>query len=413
MSSLLSLGNAMKSFVDALKSGHWVTLERLRVYAWILVVFWLCGIGAVILTAKGGIDFMGRPLGADFSNVWSAGRLALEGVAAQAYDPRLHALAQQAHWGMTDIPFYGWHYPPFFLLMAAALAVLPYGWALLVWMALTFPLYGAVMGKIAPFPLTTLLAIAYPAVAMNLIQGQNGFVNAALMGAGLLALDRRPVWSGFAFGLLAYKPQFGLLIPLVLAATGRWRVFAVAGGVVFVLIGAVTWAFGTDIWRAFFISTVFTREVVLEAGALRWDKLVSVFAALRLLGASVQVAYMAQGLLVVSVAVVLVWLWRKPVAMALKSAGLVTAALLVTPYALDYDLVILGLGIAWMVAHGLKHGFLAWEKSVLAVAWIMPLVSRLVAIGLHLPLALIVMVLLLGLILRRARWDLSQNSTGS
>ncbi len=38
--------------------------------------------------------------------------------------------------------------------------------------------------------------------------------------------------AGVLIGLLAYKPQFGLLIPLVLAVSGRWRVFAAAAATV-------------------------------------------------------------------------------------------------------------------------------------------------------------------------------------
>lgn len=401
----------MQNLMMSLKSGDWVTTERMRVYSWTLVAFWLCAIATVVFTAHGGLDFMGRPLGTDFVNVWSAGRMVLDGRAFDVYDPNLHHQVQQAAFQAPNLPFYGWHYPPFFLFVAAALAVLPYGWALLAWMTATFPLYLASVRKIAAFPLAALLATAYPAVAINLVHGQNGFANAALLGAGLLLLDRRPVLSGLAFGLLAYKPQFGVLIPIVLMATGRWRVFSAAAMTVVAMAGLSTWVFGLDIWLTFSTSTTFTREVVLEAGALSWDKLVSVFAALRALGAPVTVAYAAQGLLALSVAAAVMWLWRQSVAMALKSAGLVTAAVLATPYALDYDMVVLGLGIAWMAGHGLKHGFLAWEKSALVLVWVAPLVCRIVAKGIHLPLGLIVMVMFLVVIIRRALHDLNEQAT--
>ncbi len=75
-----------------------------------------------------------------------------------------------------------------------------------------------------------LLALAFPAVFINLGQAHNGFLTAALIGAALVLLERRPIVSGILIGLL-YKPQFGLLIPLALAAIGapspppppRWR----------------------------------------------------------------------------------------------------------------------------------------------------------------------------------------------
>ncbi len=389
-----------------LKAGTWVTLERMRVYSLILLAFWLCAIVAVTVTSQGGIDFMGRPLGTDFSGVWSAGRLVLDGKATTPYNPSLHYLVQQRAFDNSDIPCFGWHYPPFFLFIAAALAALPYGWALGVWVFATLPLYLAAVRNIVSFPLAMLVAAAYPAVAINVMHGQNGFLSAALLGIGLVFLDRRPVFAGIAFGLLTYKPQFVVLIPLVLFATRRWRVFGVTSLTVMALAVFSTLAFGPEIWRAFYVSTGITREIVLEAGALSWYKLQSVFAALRLLGAPVSLAYTAQGILAVIVTATTLWLWRKPLNLALKSAGLVTAVLLVTPYVLDYDLVILGLGIAWMVSHGMKHGFLPWEKSALVVVWAMPLVSRMAAQGLSLPLGLIIMVMFFVLIVRRARHDL-------
>jgi len=91
--------------------------------------------------------------------------------------------------------------------------------------------------------LPILPAIAYPAVFINLGHGHNGFLTAALMGFALLLLDARPLLAGIPFGLLAYKPQFGLLIPLVLIATDRWKTFAAAAATVGVLTLVATLAF--------------------------------------------------------------------------------------------------------------------------------------------------------------------------
>ncbi|PHS78791.1 MAG: hypothetical protein COB59_05145 [Rhodospirillaceae bacterium] len=391
--------------MHSLKTGDWLTLERIRVYAWMLLVFWLIGILAVIFMADGGVDFAGRPLGTDFSNVWSAGRLVLDGQASAAYDVQTHHLVQQTAFDTPDIPYYGWHYPPFFLFIAAALAALPYGWALAVWLAATYPLYLAVVRRISDVPYTALVAAAYPAVAVNVIHGQNGFLSAALLGAGLMLLDRKPVLAGLCIGLLAYKPQFGVLIPIVLVVTGRWTVIAAAGVTVGTLMAASTLVFGLDIWQAFLDSTQFTREVVMEAGALSPDKVLSLFAALRMWGVPVNLAYVGHGLLAAGVAGAVVWLWRKPVVLSLQSAGLVVGALLVTPYALDYDLMIVGLGLAWFTVHGLKTGFLAWEKSALVFVWCLPLISRMAAILLSVPLGLMGLLLFFGLILRRAKHD--------
>lgn len=386
-------------------TGTWITIERIRAYAWIFVSFWVVVVVGLIATSSANLDFMGRPLGTDFANVWTAGVMALEGQPLGVYDPPLHHQMQIDTFANPDMDFYGWHYPPFFLMIAIALALLPYGTALLIWMVLTLPLYMTVLSRIVPGRLARLVILAFPGTLINLLHGQNGFLSAALLGAGLLCLDRRPVVAGVAFGLLSYKPQLGVLIPLVLIATARWKVFGVATLTVGVLLGASTALFGIDIWQAFYANTQFTREVVLEAGAMGWEKPQSVFAAVRAVGGSISLAYALQGALAVCVGIATIWMWRTQVDFSIKAAGLVTGALLVTPYVMDYDLVMLALSLAWFTAYGLKSGFLDWEKTALAAVWAVPLFSRVVAHTTYVPLGLLVMVGFFILILKRVHHE--------
>ena len=75
---------------------------------------------------------------------------------------------------------------------------------------------------------TLLLALATPAVFVNAVGGQNGTWTAALFGGGLGLLDRRPIIAGSLLGLLIYKPQLGILIPIALLAGRRWQALAAA-----------------------------------------------------------------------------------------------------------------------------------------------------------------------------------------
>jgi len=109
-------------------------------------------------------------------------------------------------------------------------------------------------------------ALAFPPVFVNISHSHNGFLTAALLGTALVVLERRPWLAGMLFGLLIYKPQFGVLIPLVLIATGRWRAFAGAALTVAALTLATLIAFGAEVWRAFFASAALTRVEVLEQG---------------------------------------------------------------------------------------------------------------------------------------------------
>src|SRR5262249_22539846 len=158
----------------------------------------------------------------------------------------------------------------------------------------------------------------FTAVFVNLTHGHNGFLTTALLAGGLALLDRRPLIAGVLFGLLAYKPQFAVMIPLVLLATGRWRTLAAGVATVAALTAVVSALFGTEVWHAFLAGSVFTRTVVLEQGNTGFNKIQSVFAWVRLWGGGVPLAYALQGAVSIAVAVALVVLWRSGESMARK-----------------------------------------------------------------------------------------------
>ena len=403
----------MGGFIDLLRSGRWLTRERARLVAIALLAAFAVGAGYLIATSNGLNDHFGRPLGTDFSNVYAAGTYVLDGEPAAPFDPEKQFAREQAIFGQAT-QFYGWHYPPYFLGLAAALAAMPYWLALLVWQGVTLVLYLLAIRAIVASPPTgggkvkndwLLFALAFPAVFINLGQAHNGFLTAALIGAALVQLDRRPILAGVLIGLLAYKPQFGLLIPLVLVASGRWRAFAAAAATVALMTLAVTLVFGNEVWTAFFASTKFTRVVVLEQGGTGWFKIQSVFAWVRMWGGSVAIAYAAQITLVLALAAALIWLWRSTAAYPLKAAGLLIASLLATPYSLDYDLMVLAPAIAYLCADGLARGFASYEKTVLAGLWIVPLVARSIPQATLVPLAVPMMMLAMTFLLRRAMND--------
>ena len=276
------------------------------------------------------------------------------------------------------------------------------------------------MPQTQPDPLWLVLALAFPAVFINLGHGHNGFLTAALFGAALVNLDRRPLLAGVLLGLIAYKPQFGILFPLVLAATARWRSFAAAAATVAALALLTTLAFGSSVWEAFLASTHFTRIIVLEAGETGWHKIQSVFSLVRMWGGPVALAYAAQSAVTLMVAAALVWLWRAQVDFSLKAAALIIAALLATPYSLDYDMTVLAPVIAFLAVNGLRHGFAPYEKTALAALWIAPLVARSIAQAILVPAGVLAMAAMLGLVLHRAaqetrlfeRWHPSQHPAG-
>lgn len=394
----------MASIGHHLRTGDWLTLARLRGYAVIFLAIYVAAAVLWIAVADGLIDRNGKPLGTDFSNVYAAGTLAHAGKADAAWDWETEQEAETAIFG-RPVPFYGWHYPPQFLIVASVLAVLPYAYALVAWMALTLPAYLLALRAILPHPATMLVALAFPVVFINLGHGQNGFLTAGLLGGGLVLLDRRPVLAGVLLALLAYKPQFGVLIPLVLLVTFRWTTIAAATATVLASCAATLVLFGTSVWTAFAASTTLTRHVVLEAGTTGWEKIQSMFSFVRMWGGSIETAYAVHGALALAVAAGLVWLWRSAAAYELKAAALAVGCLLATPYVIDYDLTILAVAIAFFVRHGLARGFRDYEITLLACVWCAPLLARTIALDAGIPLGLIAQAALFIIIVDRARHE--------
>ena len=294
------------------------------------------------------LDGQGHPLVTDFLEVWVAGRTALNGAAAAAYDPVLHHAAQAVAIGHAFHGYLWWHYPPVVLFLAAALALLPYLSAFLSWVAVTLALYAASIAAIAKTRLAALVACAMPPVLANTVAGQNGFLTAGLIGLALLNLEARPIVAGLFVGLLGYKPQFGILFPLILAATGRWKTFSSAAAVAAVTILLPCAVFGSDTLRAFLHYLPQANDSLLVRGAAGWNKLQTIYGLLRWSGFDNLAASAAQAIVSLSVAGGLVWLWRSRASFELKAAAFATAVLFATPYTYMYDLPLLAVALAFL-----------------------------------------------------------------
>ncbi|MFZ5732241.1 MAG: glycosyltransferase family 87 protein [Pseudomonadota bacterium] len=388
-----------------IRTGGWVTVERMRAYSIILIAVVTITAGIGISRLDDWVADDGKPIGTDFTNTYAAGVLAHQGRAADAYDPAIHHEVEKAIFNRDDVPLFTWNYPPYFFAVAALVAFVPYAWALLLWVAASLTAYLAAIRLILPRPETWLYALAFPASFVNIGHGQNGFLTAALIGGALHVMPRRPWLAGFLIGCLIYKPQFGLLIPLCLMADRRWTTIAAAALSVTALTALSVAVLGVDIWKAFLASTDVTQRLVFESGTTGWEKFQSVFSAVRAWHGSLVAAYMAQTVLTLLLAVSLAWLWTSNAAYDLKASALATASLLATPYALDYDMVVLAVSIAFFVRHGLAHGFRDYEISVLAAAWIVPLFARTLGGLTTIPFGLAVMLLLFAITIRRAAAD--------
>jgi hypothetical protein len=184
--------------------------------------------------------------------------------------------------------------------------------------------------------------------------GGSFFLTTGLFCWGLLQLPRRPVLAGILFGVLTFKPHLGLLLPVALVAGGHWRTVVAAALTAVLSAAASLVLFGTGVWSDFLASTSETRSM-LESGMNfgHYYKMQSVFAAARLLGSPMLVAYTLQALVALAAAAAVAWIWRRPAADPdMKNAALMAATPLSTAFIFDYDLMLLAPAIAWL-ARGL------------------------------------------------------------
>ena len=334
----------------------------------------------------------------DFVSVWSAGKLVLDGHPALAYDWDIQKQVQVAVLGQSYEGNFAWHYPPPFLLVASLLAHFPYAVAYIGWAAISLVPYLAVMRAIVGRTFGLLLAAAFPVVLTNTVVGQNGFLTASLIGGTLYLMPTRPVLSGICLGLLSYKPQYGLLFPLVLIAASQWTVFFTAGAVAVVMVLLSWLVFGTESWQAFFHWMPMFSQAFLTEGRAPWGKMQSIYALVRYFGGTEQLAWVFQWIMSGTVAVLLALMWRSRVSYPLKAAALAAGALLITPYLFLYDLMVLGIAVAFLVRIGLSQGFQRSELPALglvaALLMIYPLAGA--------PTGFVATLIVSALIVRRA-----------
>ncbi|MGJ5196302.1 glycosyltransferase family 87 protein [Bradyrhizobium sp. HKCCYLRH1030] len=334
-----------------------------------------------------------QPAFGDFFGLWSFGRFAaLSG--AGIYDPVALARYQQ----MLDPTLGGggfpYPYPPTFLLVLIPLGMLALPVAYVCWISVTFALYGlATLGRDWR-SLTSLALLAAPTTLINAITGQNGFLSAALLIGGLRLLACHPIVAGTLLGLLAYKPQFVLLMPVVLLASRNWR--AILSAIATTVIVAVVTSAALDpwIWLEWIVKFP-SYQAQLQANQVSLDHMMpTVIAGLHALGAPPPIGYLVQLLLSCSV-VVMVWdAWRRgstQQAIALVAVGSIIA----TPYAMIYDMPMVAAGIA---IHWKARSDAGEPIAPLEIGLVIALGACLLAmIGHSVPLAAAILLVLLAL----------------
>lgn len=327
----------------------------------------------------------------DFNNLWTGGRLVLEGNINALFDMEIYRPQMDRLLGQ-DVPDQEWSYPPSMLLIGVPLALLPIFWAYWVWtigsiVALHFALRAF---KLQPWVHIAILLA--PAVFWNVVFGQNGSFLAALLLGGLMLSPKRPIIAGVLIGLMTIKPHLGILIPFCFLASRNWTAFVSASVTSVALFLIAGLAFGFDAWGQFLQQTQPMMSDIMNAAYPQTyqGNAVTIFVFLRMLGGDLIVAYGVQAAFSVACIACSIWLWRPANTIEHVDRVCLTVALvlLATPYGYTYDMVALSAAIAIICARHTTKMLV----PLLAAVWLFPYYNHLLFVNFSLALGAALML---------------------
>lgn len=333
-------------------------------------------VAAVVATAKPETV----ALSIDFKVFWAAGQLLLDGEPLAVLDA---TRLSDIHRRVSEV-WMPWLYPPGYLLLMAPFGLLSFSGAFLLstgvsLLALILACRPYVLPNSAPA-----LALAFaPAFLPSLMIGQNSLLWLAVLVFALTAL-RSGHWllAGVCIGCLTLKPQLGLMIPFALLGLGAWRVILAATVTAILVAILPTLVVGTGYWPPL-LANMSQQSANLLTNSATLDLLVGPLSFLTRLGLPSDIAFGLQACLAAFAAVAVVMVWRSAASFDVKSATLLLAALIATPFLWYYEAAAMPLVALFM----LRGGVLSLRPLHLlltALLWIGPgllAISRFLDLG--------------------------------
>ena len=331
---------------------------------------WLILVTTIPYPGKIGLDY--NTLGTDWMVFYGAIRSVLDGNAPLIFDgDRFTDFINTAFAGWLSAPleFRPWAYPPSFLLILLPFAPLGFFGSYVAFQIATAAALAVALRASAAksLPSGALLAavLICPASAINAINGQAAFLVAALIVGGFSLLKRRPYLGGLVLGLLTFKPQFCVLVPIALVAAGQWRAFVASGLSALAMMIASGLVFGWDLWLRWLPLILENLNSPnpkwIEYGRM-WGH--SVYTCAVLLGAPQRLASWIQLLATLGAAISVVIAFRSRLGMPEKIAVFLAATVLAAPHSGAYDGTLLVIAAAfWLMARASSLPLWCWTLA--------------------------------------------------
>jgi alpha-1,2-mannosyltransferase len=314
-----------------------------------------------------GFGTAGQPMGRDFSCFWSAGRMVLDGGVLDVFNPHSLSIFQENYPGGPQGKLSPWFYPPLLLLyIACAFALLPYKLAYVVYLVLSTGIYYGVARRL--FPLVKPMYIfGFPAFWYNLLSGQNGLLTAVLLVGGLVYLVRSQITAGILLGLLSFKPQLCLALPVFLLLERRWQAILTGTMTLAALVAMSTVFWGTGVWWAFLDGLKEAQTYNQSGDMMTPDAFAHLYGSLKVIGLSHSVAMALNYTFAAVAGGAAIRIWLLPYDQTVKFAAVILMTLLLPPHLLYYDFVATGAVIIWLWRYELL-------RPALVLLWIAPFI---------------------------------------
>lgn len=310
------------------------------------------------------------------------------------------------YWLSAPLEFRPWFYPPSFLVLLLPFAPFGLAGSYAAFQLASGGLLAAALAKgstdTTPAGYVIAAVLVSPAASINMLDGQCAFLVAALIVAGVRLIDTRPVLAGVVLGLLSFKPQFFLLVPIALLSLNQWRSLVAAICSALALAAASALIFGIELWTWWVpqaIANLTSPDPKWISYGRIWGH--SVWTCAVLLGMPEQLASLLQFTAIAASAVATFVAFRSPLGRGRQLALLLAAAVLAAPHSGPYDAVLLVTATAlWLAGGAAARSPSRWLLGF--AIWIVPLISppALVAAG---RLAPLLTVALIGVIMNELR----------
>ena len=351
-----------------------ITAKEARGHAILAALLLWCVAGVIAFAGSGYRSVFGPLKGSDFIQFYTLGHIDERRAPAILYDADAFHRLQTQLVPESDPEHYLIVYPPHVTFLFRPFAQLTYGEAALLWAAILAIIYaGCIWLAWRPFrtvlpdrPLLLAAAAGFPPFWYLVLHGQTAIVPLVAFCLGWLALEhRRPFWAGIAFGLLLLKPQFALVLAVLVLIRGEWSMLA--GGIVSVgsQLIATSMLLGTGVLRDYAAVVVRFAEL-RESLEPRPEQMHSISAVTNRLSADWGMILWA--LLSALVIFQTVRVWKSGAPVALRTGVLIVASVLVNPHVFVYDAVVLAPALVWFAgwAFGEAHA-LPVTRSVFAI----------------------------------------------